>query len=67
MRIQLPFCSARPGPCEAGRPSEADRDEFYSFLEKLIAKIREASEKPGSILIIPCNLVKLAVARCSRV
>ena len=47
----------RPSPGEAGRVGEAERDEFYGFLEKLLLKIRDVSEKPGKVLIIPCSLV----------
>ncbi|CAL1170137.1 unnamed protein product [Cladocopium goreaui] len=43
---------------EAGRVGEAERDEFYGFLEKLLLKIRDASEKPGKVLIIPCGWLR---------
>eukprot|EP00435_Cladocopium_sp_Y103_P037714 s365_g10.t1 len=47
-----------PSPGEAGRVGEAERDEFYGFLEKLLLKIRDASEKPGKVLIIPCGWLR---------
>ena len=52
--LALSFSQELPSPLENGSEAE-NRDDFYNFLEKLLAKIRDTAEKPGSILIIPCS------------
>ncbi|CAJ1380920.1 unnamed protein product [Effrenium voratum] len=35
-----------------------DEDEFFHFLEKLLAKVRWAALHPGSVLLIPCGWLR---------